>query len=452
MATPTDEQKPVVEKWSNRRILFLAVVIALIFYAVFRLPTTINYILARARDTVILLILSIALAYFLLPSVKLLLRIPVALEEQTKRALAAGLSITIFLGLVVVLATVTVSPIVEETGKTLQTVTTWAQEDLSGQVDSFMQGLLDRLPEEYRRQVEQQIQAAEQQWTVERLTETISERVQDWGKAILQWQVNLIATVLSSGRYLIALLIVPVFAYYFLTDASSIREGLASHVPREARERYHQMLDDIDTVIQRYVHTVMVISVLTGIATALTLYFAGVDVFLTFGILAGIANMVPVLGGIVAVIGIVAISLLQVGLNRTIIVMIVYGGIQLVTDRVIAPKLMAEGAQLHPIAVLVGLLVGAEFFGMIGVFIAVPVLAAARVAWIHYRAYMSEDDHSRELDALLGRGPSAKCDDAEDEDATGGNDETESVVEQDDSGDPEDDAAMNGEEDADEHA
>jgi len=132
-------------------------------------------------------------------------------------------------------------------------------------------------------------------------------------------------------------------------------------------------------------------------------------------------------------------------------VMIVYSAIQLVTDRVIAPKLMAEGAQLHPVAVLLGLLVGAEFFGMIGVFIAVPVLAAARVAWLHYRAYLNEGAHGGKFNSLLGR----KRPPATEPEADAGDGEMQSVIEADgaaQAADDADDAAVNGDEDADEHA
>ncbi len=442
------KQPTATDPWSNRRIIFLAVVIAVIFYAVFRLPAMVNNVLARARDTLILLVLSIALAYFLLPAVNALCRIPVKLTERTKRSTASLITIVVFFGLVILLTTVIVAPIVDETGNALQTVTHWAQQDLAAQVQGFVDGLISRLPADYQQQVQQQIQAAEEKWTVQKITETVSNQSQNWGKSFLQWQVNMIAGVLSSGRYLMALLIVPVFTYYFLADAGSVRKGLAAHVPPEARDRYQQMVGDMDTAVQRYVHTVMAISLMTGVATALTLYIAGVDAFLTFGILAGVANMVPVLGGIVAVIGITAISLLQVGLKTTIIVMIVYGAIQLVTDRVISPKLMAEGTQLHPVAVLVGLLVGAEFFGMIGVFIAVPVLAAARVAYLHYRAYITEGPHSTELYSLLGRGPLS------DESAEPG--EPQSVGEPDADEEPDaddvDDAAGNGDGDANERA
>ncbi len=404
MAKPqsADESTPA-ELWPNRRIIFLTVVIALIFYAVFRLPTAVNYVLTRARDILTLLILAVALTYFIQPFVDLLMRIRTPLSHRAQRGLAAFLALTILAVLVIALIAVTITPITEQIGMVLSTITTWAQQDLAGRVTEFIDELVQKLPEPYRAEAEEQIRTLEEQLTGRNLVQTLRSRISDWAGAILRWQVNLIGSVVSGSGYIIALLIVPVFSYYFLTDAGAIRDSVAMQFPPAARERYHRMVEDTDEVIERYVRTVMLISLITGLATALTLYFAGVRVYLTFGILAGVANMVPVVGAIVAVVMITAISLLQVGLSRTLIVVIVYGAIQLVTDRVLAPKLMSEGAKLHPVAVIVALLVGAEFFGVIGVFVAVPVLAALRVVYIHYRAYMSDEGHGRELEELLGR-------------------------------------------------
>lgn len=404
MSAPAERQRNIpADNWPNRRIIFLAVVIALIFYAVFRLPTTLNYLLVRARDTLTLLILAIALAYFLLPLVELLERIPIKVERRLKRGAAAFLALVIFGFMVMVLLNAVVTPITQDVGKVLRTVTDWAQqEDLGGRIDAFIEQILSSLPEPYRSEAKLQIQQLEAQLSGPALGQSIRERISEWGGAFLQWQINFISSVLSSGGYLIALLIVPVFAYYFLTDATALRRGIAEHVPRDAREAYERMVTEMDEVVQGYVRSVILISVLTGVATALTLYFAGVRVFLTFGILAGVANMVPVIGAIVAVVLISAITLLQAGGGRMVIVLIVYGVIQLVTDRVIAPKIMSENAKLHPIAVIIALLVGAEFFGILGVFIAVPVLAAAKVAWLHYRAYLTHDNHYPQLNELLG--------------------------------------------------
>lgn len=440
MSDERDERGSSPERWSNRRILFLAVAVALIFYAVFMLPPILANVLGRAREILVLLVVSVGLTYFLLPAVDRLCSIPVDLAPGVKRRIAALLSIVVFLGLLVLLITVVVTPIVEETGRTFETVTTWAQEDLAESLQRWLDGIVERLPEEYREQVSAQLETVEEEWTVERIAELVSARIQEWGAGIIQWHVNLFASILAGGHYLIILVIVPVLAYYFLTDATAIREGTAAHVPEGARQRYHQMLEDIDTVIQGYVRTLLVISTIIGAATIIILYVGGVDVYLTFGILAGIANMVPVLGAIVAVTAMAAISLLQVGLQRAVIILLIYGVIEVVSDRIIAPKLMAEGSKLHPVAVILALLVGWEFFGFIGLFVAVPLLAAARVAWLHYRAYMTEGETSREFDRLLGREPSADAEqNADDHHAP------KSVVGDDDAdADAADDAAMHG--------
>jgi predicted PurR-regulated permease PerM len=398
-------EKSPVELWPNRRIIFLAVVVALIFYAVFRLPEGLNYLFARASETLILLIFAIGLSYFLLPVVDLLTRIPVPLETRAKRNTAATITVVLFIVLALVLLAVVVTPLVNEIGQVLQTINNWAQSDLAGQIDSYRENVIQALPESLREQAQAQLEKLEEQLSGENFAETVQSRLADWGQKLLEWQIGLIVTVLSSGHHLLALLIVPVFAYYFLADASTIRAGIEAHVPPDARGRYNSTVDEVDEVMRAYVHTIMVVSAIIGVATAILLYFAGVSVFLTFGILAGLANMVPIVGAIVAVAMITIISLLQLGLQRTLLILAIYGLIELIVDRVVSPKLMAQGARLHPVAVLLALLVGAEFFGVVGVFIAVPVLAALRVIYLHTRTYLASGRHRRELDELMGAGP-----------------------------------------------
>ena len=61
-----------------------------------------------------------------------------------------------------------------------------------------------------------------------------------------------------------------------------------------------------------------------------------------------------------------------------------------------------------------GLLAGAEFFGVIGLFVAVPAVAAARVVWLHYRAWATKHEEMAEFEAMFGIGhphqpPAAEC-------------------------------------------
>lgn len=394
-----------VDLWPNRRIIFLAVVLGLIFYAIFKLPPTISYVLLRVRDILTMLVLAVALAYFLLPAVKLLEKIPVPLARRMKRDTATILAMALVGALFVVLVMLTSTPVGEELSRLAGITTEWAK-DLPQATAEWVARNSGRIPIEWQTWLENEFSAEQALGTPADgqtgLAGKLLANVSDWVGAVVAWHANLLKSVALSGSYLIALLVVPVFTFYFLTDASRVRNGLRSLLPRDACDACDRMMVDVHRVLQGYVGTLIIISIGTGVATAITLYLAGVPVYLTFGIMAGVANLIPVVGPIIAGVLMCGITLLQVGWRAMLVVLAVYLLIQLVSDRLVAPRLMSDSAHLHPIVVILSLLAGAEFFGAIGLFAAVPTVAAGRVAWLHYRLWAASDEDSIALRDMLG--------------------------------------------------
>ena len=413
MAADEQASEPV-DRWPNRRIVFLAVVLGLIFYAIFKLPPTINYVLLRVRDILTMLVLAVALAYFLLPTVKLLEKIPIPLARRAKRDTATILAMLLVGALFVVLVMLTSHPVGEELSRLAGITTEWAKE-LPEVARGWVERYSDRIPVEW------------QAWLESKLFANVSDNVSAWVGAVVGWHANLLKNVALSGSYLIALLVIPVFTFYFITDAARVRGGVRSLLPRDAGDACDGMMIDVHRVLQGYVGTLIIISIGTGVATAITLYLAGVPVYLTFGIMAGVANLIPVVGPIIAGVLMCAITLLQVGWRAMFVVLAVYLLIQLVSDRLLAPKLMSDSAHLHPLVVILSLLAGAEFFGAIGLFVAVPAVAATRVAWLHYRLWAATDDEMVALQDMLGMRPKTDEDTVEpaapdqEEDAADGN-------------------------------
>ncbi len=404
MAVDEQSSEPV-DLWPNRRIMFLAVVLGLIFYAIFKLPPTINYMLLRVRDILTMLVLSVALAYFLLPAVKLLEKIPVPLERRTKRDTATILAMLLVGALFVLLVMLTSHPVGEELSRLAGITTEWAKE-LPQVAAGWVERYSDRIPVEWQAWLESEFSAEQALGTPADgqtgLAGKLSANVIDWVGAVVGWHANLLKNVALSGSYLIALLVIPVFTFYFITDADRVRAGVSSLLPKDACDASNGMMTDVHRVLQGYVGTLIVISIGTGVATAITLYLAGVPVYLTFGIMAGVANLIPVVGPIIAGVLMCAITLLQVGWRAMLVVLAVYLLIQLVSDRLVAPKLMSDSSHLHPLVVILSLLAGAEFFGAIGLFVAVPAVAATRVAWLHYRLWAASDEDTIALRDMLG--------------------------------------------------
>jgi predicted PurR-regulated permease PerM len=56
-------------------------------------------------------------------------------------------------------------------------------------------------------------------------------------------------------------------------------------------------------------------------------------------------------------------------------------------DYVISPRILGERVELHPLAAIFGVLAGAEIGGVIGVYLAIPAMAAIRILWVHWQTY-----------------------------------------------------------------
>jgi predicted PurR-regulated permease PerM len=370
-ANNSEQSTPGPLAWTNRRIILLALAVGILLYLVFKLPTALGYVVVRVRDILLMLVLSVALAYFLKPIIDILMEVPSPLGPRARRALATLFAMLIVVGLIVLLITVIIQPLSAEITNLIDLNREWAEE-----VPARVQQLLDRYSELVSPEA----------------ADTINARLAEWAGAVFDFHANLFKNVVLSGRYLIGLVLIPVLAFYFVTDAQSLREGSASLLPERGRDSYQAMLSDVDEVIDSYIRVQLLIALGTTIATAMTLYLAGVRVFLTFGIMAGVFNLVPIIGPIVAGVPICGIALLQQGWITMLIVLGVFLAIQAVGSQVVAPKLLSGGAKLHPVVIIVSLLIGAEFFGVIGIFVAVPVVAALRVALLHYRGYVAGEE------------------------------------------------------------
>jgi predicted PurR-regulated permease PerM len=112
----------------------------------------------------------------------------------------------------------------------------------------------------------------------------------------------------------------------------------------------------------------------------------GVINALILGILAGILEVVPTIGPIIAMVPAVLIAFFQGSTNWAIdptifalIVILVYFAIQQLENHVVVPNVLGASVNLPPVLILAGTIVGASLAGVLGIFLAAPVIATARL-------------------------------------------------------------------------
>ena len=161
--------------------------------------------------------------------------------------------------------------------------------------------------------------------------------------------------------------IVLIYVFFLLIGTPSI-----SHSPT---------LSEVDRQIRSYLSLKTVISIFTGLVFGIALRIFGVPMAFTFGVLAFLLNFVPNVGPIVASLLPIPLIILDpsgsIGWMAATITVIC--SIQLISGNLIEPKIMGNSSDLHPVTILVGLMFWGMMWGIIGMFLATPIMAALKI-------------------------------------------------------------------------
>ena len=179
-------------------------------------------------------------------------------------------------------------------------------------------------------------------------------------------------------RGISAFFIVLVMTAYLLADGERIYDWTVRYLPQGQRARVRRALPEISGVVSGYLLGQLLTSLLFGLFTYLILTVLGVPQPLLLAIVAAVADAIPVAGVVIATVPAVLLAL-TVSPATAGIVLALYLAYQQVENYAIVPRVYRGTLQIHPFAVLVAVLVGAQLLGVLGVLLALPVAAAVPV-------------------------------------------------------------------------
>jgi predicted PurR-regulated permease PerM len=174
-----------------------------------------------------------------------------------------------------------------------------------------------------------------------------------------------------------------VFSVTFLTmfgliDEPRVRASIGGLLYRDKRERYEQITDRIIHTTSRYMLGNLAISVICATVYGITAVILGLPYALALALIAGILDVIPNIGSLLAgiIIGIVALSVSLFALIVFVVVIIVY---QQVENYILQPTIIGRVTHVSGFTVIVSVLVFGALFGIIGAIIGVPIAAAIEI-------------------------------------------------------------------------
>lgn len=201
---------------------------------------------------------------------------------------------------------------------------------------------------------------------------------------------RLLGQIGGAGRYFFHLLgstlavlggivLVIFLAIYLAIDPSVYRRGLVHLVPGQARPRTEETLTAIAVTLRKWLVTQLIAMVVIGAVTTVVLMVLKVRAAVPLGILAGLLEFVPTLGPILSSLPAIAMGFVD-SPEKALAVAIAYVGIQFIENHLLIPILMREGLDLPPALTIVMQALMAIVFGVLGLLVAVPLLAAIMIA------------------------------------------------------------------------
>src|SRR5437867_2059680 len=185
--------------------------------------------------------------------------------------------------------------------------------------------------------------------------------------------------------YLPWLILIPILSFFLLKDADSFRRSALAMLPRgRLRWRGDEFFQDVNSTLAAYIRAQLTACVLVGVISSVGFALIGMPSPLVLGLIAGVLEFVPLVGPLVVAILAALLALLHSGFGMAFVVLLFLGVLRIVQDYVIYPRIIGTGIHLHPLAVILAILSGAELAGVAGIFLAIPVIAILTVTYRHW--------------------------------------------------------------------
>jgi predicted PurR-regulated permease PerM len=230
---------------------------------------------------------------------------------------------------------------------------------LLGDFGAFRTRVLRRLPPSY---------PVLQRVVTEALQLPSSPEVQGWINRPLLWGRLAVGGIMRA-------LFVLILTFYLLVDGRRLYAWLLAFIPPQHREKMARTVPEVSDVLYGYVRGQVITSVLFAAFAAVTLKAFHVPAVVPLAVLAGICDVIPVLGIIIAVLPATLLAL-SVSPYAALMVLCLFVAYHLFEAYYIVPRIYGKALRLSTLAVLLALVVGGTLQGILGAVLVLPVVAA----------------------------------------------------------------------------
>jgi len=315
------------------------------------------YIIYLIRIAIIPLILAIAIAYLLTPIVTLL-------QKKMRRVFSVTITYIIFIGIIFTIFFFIIPIIIDQFRTFIDKFPSYMQ-NLTQFINDFLQKSII-------------IKNAESLIGKEIIPKDVSGITQFLISRINLEEIDIFRRAATVGmlafNIVLYLIVGPLLGIYILNYTDKIKTTFIKIIPKRFKNHTTIILERINKVAGKYFRARILISIIVGILCTIVLLVLKVDFAILLGFIAGLLNMIPLLGPIIGAIPAV-LAALFISPFKALLVILLFVAIQLIDVYVLSPIVLKYQIGVHPGIMIFSLMVGSTLFGIWGLFFAVPAVA-----------------------------------------------------------------------------
>jgi len=211
------------------------------------------------------------------------------------------------------------------------------------------------------------------------VTQTINSHLREY---LLGQFGNAVTFGLTALTTVLQLLLMFIVAFLLAIEAPAVRRDLRRLVPNDYRSDFDQIWRKVRRMLYAYVRGQLIIAGLIGVTSGVVCAVLRLPDAIALGVIAGVTALIPYLGPYIGAVPAILVGLSQ-SPGQALFVLIAYIVIPNIYLNFVYPKIVGDAVRLPPILVIVALIAGFSWGGILGMFVAVPIAATLRILYDH---------------------------------------------------------------------
>ncbi len=216
----------------------------------------------------------------------------------------------------------------------------------------------------------------------------VSDTLESFVPGLISGLSNWIFPLITS----VALL--PILLLYYLYDYELIGDSIRGIIPKKYEKNTSKLASRLNDTVGAYLRGQLMLMIVLGTVATIVYKLIGLKYYFVFGLLAGITNIIPYFGLIIAALPPIIYSMLATSGPGPLLVIMVNFVLQFIEGNIFQPLIMSHQLSIHPILIIVSILFFGSLFGALGVIFASPIAASIKVFYHFFRDVRKEREET----------------------------------------------------------